>query len=86
METKEDWITAANALAMLKSTLGTYSAQMAICKRAHNGLILARAERFVRAGKAADKVEVPAQFWWAEGHQHQACRDFRIGRRPMFRP
>ena len=39
-----------------------------ICKRAHAGLIKARAKRLIRDDeRAADNVDLPAGFWWAEG-------------------
>jgi hypothetical protein len=38
-----------------------------ICKRAHAGLIKARAERFICDGRAADNIDIPVKFWWAEG-------------------
>jgi predicted nucleotide-binding protein len=38
-----------------------------ICKRAHAGLIKARAARFIRDERSTDNVDVPAEFWWTEG-------------------
>jgi predicted nucleotide-binding protein len=74
----EEWISAARAVTLLG--LGDYSSRMTICKRAHAGLIKARAERFIRGGQAADNVDIPAAFWWAEGHealeQNWASGDF----------
>jgi predicted nucleotide-binding protein len=63
--TDEEWISAASALSLLgiKYWLGTAT----ICKRAHAGLIRARAERFIQDGKVFDNVDVPPKFWWAEG-------------------
>jgi hypothetical protein len=42
-----EWVTAAEAVRLLKPVFGNsaYMAQKTICKRAHNGLIRARAER-----------------------------------------
>jgi hypothetical protein len=61
----EEWISAASAVALLgmKHLLGTRT----ICKRAYAGLIKARAARFIRDGESADNVDVPVEFWWAEG-------------------
>jgi len=42
---------------------------MAICKRAHSGMIRARAERWTFGGRVVDKPDLPAKFWWAEGHE-----------------
>ena len=65
MSEKEEWVSAASAIALLgmKHLLGTRT----ICKRAHAGLIKARAKRFIRDGRSADNVDIPAEFWWAEG-------------------
>jgi predicted nucleotide-binding protein len=61
----EEWISAASALSLLgmKYWLGTGT----ICKRAHAGLIQARAERFIHDDRVFDNVDIPAKFWWAEG-------------------
>lgn len=69
METKEEWIAAAEAARVLKPTFGTYDAQMTICKRAHSGMIRARAQRFIVDSITRDDCEIPKEFWWAEGHQ-----------------
>lgn len=66
-EDKEEWITAAGALALLKDTMPS-GAAFAICARANDGMIKARAERFMRGKQIFDDVEVPTEFWWAEGH------------------
>jgi len=63
-EDKEEWITAAGALALLKDTMPS-GANFAICARANDGMIRARAERFMRDKQISDDVEVPAEFWWA---------------------
>jgi len=60
----EEWISAASALSLLGMKwlgMGT------ICKRAHAGLIHARAERFIQGEKVFDNVDIPKKFWWAEG-------------------
>jgi len=63
---KEEWITAKAALTLL----GTWrhgNRMQTICKRAHAGLIKARARRFVRDSQVRDNVDIPIEFWWAEG-------------------
>jgi hypothetical protein len=57
---KEDWISAASAVALLgmEYFLGTRT----ICKRAHAGLIKARAERFISDGRSDDNIDVPVEF------------------------
>jgi hypothetical protein len=39
-------------------------ATFAICAPANDGLIRARAERFMLDKQISDDVEVPAEFWW----------------------
>jgi len=79
VENKEEWISAAAAVRLLtpdgKSEL---SAKMALCKRAHAGMVRSRAERFIVAGRARDNVELPPVFWWAEGHA-ALSQDWRTG-------
>lgn len=65
MSDREEWISAASAVALLR--MKHFSSTHTICKRAHVGLIKARAQRFVRDGQPTDNVDVPAEFWWAEG-------------------
>lgn len=79
----EDWIRAAEAAQLLKPMFKSeYIAQMTICKRAHNGLIRARAERFMVAKNKKESRDfgIPKDFWWAEGHgalhQNWAIGDF----------
>jgi hypothetical protein len=74
----EEWISAASAIALLG--MDNLPGARTICKRAHAGLIKARAERFIRDGRSADNVDVPVEFWWAEGgaalDQNWATGDF----------
>ena len=65
MPEKQEWISAASALALLG--MSPPFAARTICKRARVGLIKARAARFIRDGRTTDNVDVPDEFWWAEG-------------------
>jgi hypothetical protein len=67
LESKEEWVSAAEAIQLLRPIMREYVAQKTICTRAHSGLIRARAERFMIDSKVADDHEVPKDFWWAEG-------------------
>lgn len=68
VESKEEWITATEAVRLLKPIFNSdYGAQMTICRRAHAGLIRARAERFMVGDRSTDERDVPGGFWWAEG-------------------
>jgi hypothetical protein len=61
------WIPARDAYdAIAKEAHGeTY---IAICSRALEGLLQARARRFVTERGTFENAQVPAQFWWAKGH------------------
>jgi hypothetical protein len=80
LESKEEWIKAAEAVRLLKPAFGTYNARMTICKRAHSGMLRSRAQRLMVDGKKRDDFEIPKEFWWAEGHhaleQNWAAGDF----------
>jgi len=85
MESKEEWISAAAALALLKPVLGEYTAMLTIAERAHDGIVRSRAARFVlkdpdKKARAEQDFDMPAEFWWARGHsalkQNWASGDF----------
>ena len=42
---------------------------MAICERCHAGLIRSRAKLFHKHYEALHDVDLPREFWWAEGHE-----------------
>jgi hypothetical protein len=67
MQEREEWISAATALALLR--MNYVVATRTICKCAHVGLINARAARFIHSGQPSDNVDVPSEFWWAEGER-----------------
>jgi predicted nucleotide-binding protein len=59
-----EWMHADDALAFLG--MGHADAIDAICLRAHNGLIRAKAEQYIDGGgRRFDDVELPHQFWWS---------------------
>lgn len=66
---QDEWVRAAEAVAMLKPILTEYSARLRICERAHGGLIRARAEQFHHGPRVFHNHDMPMEFWWAEGHQ-----------------
>lgn len=80
VESKEEWITPSRALELLEFTLGYGAAMSAICARANDGMIRARADRYIEGERVADKAEVPKKFWWARGeaalHQNWKTGDF----------
>ena len=64
----EHWIAASNALAIVESVMGRFDAILAICARANSDLIKTRAGLVCVEGKRHENVELPAGFWWAQGH------------------
>lgn len=66
---QDEWVRAAEAVAMLKPILAARSARRRICERAHGGLIRARAEQFHYGQRIVHNHDIPKEFWWAEGHQ-----------------
>ncbi len=63
----EEWISAAEAIKLVSAAIGSYRARRAICSRAHDGLIEARAARLVLNDRSMDNANVSRQFWWAKG-------------------
>jgi hypothetical protein len=63
------WITAANALSIVAQQAGRYEAQLALCTRAHLGLVKTRATAFTIDGERRDPSAIPSGFWWAKGHE-----------------
>ena len=69
-ETADEWLPALEALNLAKQHMAPESARIAICTRAHQGLIRARARRLLLGKRPhLDNSTVPAMFWWAEGHE-----------------
>ena len=72
VESKEEWISAAAALALVKPALGEYTAMLTIAERANDNMIRSRAARFVlkhpdKKAQVEQDFDVPADFWWARG-------------------
>ena len=69
----EQWIDAATAVGIVITRSDDHAGMRALCARAHNGLVRARARLFVATeGKAERRIEnapVPKAFWWAGGHE-----------------
>lgn len=73
------WIPAATALALVAGPAkNTYEARGAICKRAHYGLFGAKCALFTFGTTRKDNADVPAGFWWADGHEALE-QDWKIG-------
>jgi hypothetical protein len=64
---QEEWISAAETIALARAAMGLVAAPRAICKRAHAGLVKARAQRLIIDSESRDNADLPSQIWWAEG-------------------
>ena len=57
VEVKNEWISAAKALALLKgSSLGEFSSKRTIANRAADGLMRSRAQRFIRENPGCPRI------------------------------
>lgn len=63
------WISASKVIQVFGKYKPEYELKMAICARAHQGLIKTQAKTLSVSGEARNVVEIPRQFWWAEGHE-----------------
>ena len=63
----DDWMSAADAVEVLKPVMGTAQAQRTICARANDGLIRTRANALYIDETRADTNEMPTEFWWDRG-------------------
>lgn len=66
---EDEWLTAADTMAQVGGAMGQHTAALTICGRAHDELVRTRAERFIKHQASFEHVELPSQFWWAEGHE-----------------
>jgi hypothetical protein len=64
-----EWVPAAEALRRVSQIMTEYQARHAIADRAHDGLVRARAVRFLKHRQTFDDVELPKEFWWAGAHE-----------------
>lgn len=62
-----EWISAAKAVELVSHANGPLVAAKAICKRAHAGLVEARAELLLWGSQRSESGPVPEAFWWAQG-------------------
>lgn len=75
----EEWISAADAVRLLRSSLTSdRAAEIAICQRAHSGLVRSRATYLLEDGKKFENHEIPQEFWWAEG-EYALTQNWAIG-------
>lgn len=66
----DEWLPALEALNLAKRHMAGDSARIAICTRAHLGLIRTRAKRLVMENQPPlSDFKIPIHFWWAEGRE-----------------
>lgn len=66
----EDWISAAATISLVRNATLSPMAHVALAKRAHAGLLRAHATlMIVNKTQRYPNCELPASFWWAEGHE-----------------
>jgi hypothetical protein len=66
---EKHWIPAATALAILEEVSGSTLARLALCSRAHHGLVATKAHLFTSDSERRPDAVLPTGFWWAEGHE-----------------
>jgi|GEM_PF-1388135 len=66
----DHWISAHAALALVATqTESKHLAQIAICTRAHLGVLRSKAAAITSGNDILQIREVPSKFWWAEGYE-----------------
>jgi hypothetical protein len=63
----EEWLTASETIRQVRTGTMSIFAHETIAKRAHAGLLRARAAMLKAGQKVERNVEIPWEFWWAEG-------------------
>src|SRR5688572_247721 len=63
------WVRCAEALQIISQSGSEYEARLAICARAHQGLLRSRAQLLTWNQEKRSETQVPEKFWWAEGHE-----------------
>jgi hypothetical protein len=76
----EDWLSAAETIQLVRQATGSEYSHIMIAKRAHAGLVRTWAQLVVADSRPSHDVEIPPDFWWAEGQaaltQNWAIGDF----------
>ena len=72
------WVPAAKALSVVAGLSGESAARLALCGRAHAGLVKTYARLFTQGDRSEEHTEIPSTFWWAGGHEALE-QDWRSG-------
>jgi len=64
------WVPASKALSLITRELGSdYGAMLALCRRAHAGLLRSQAQLYLTPDQRTEDAILPQEFWWAEGQE-----------------
>lgn len=65
----QDWLSASEAIRLVRNVVRCQTASITIATRAHAGLIRSRADLMIIDAESRADVDVPIKFWWADGHE-----------------
>jgi hypothetical protein len=63
------WIAADAARTLIINPPSEMAEMLALCARAHAGLVRTKARLLIVGGARSENVPIPDTFWWAEGHE-----------------
>lgn len=72
------WISAVTARSLIAAESSRHEAEIALCSRAHAGLLKTKARLFLRGSEPANTDLIPAAFWWPQGHA-ALVQDWSVG-------
>lgn len=64
----DDWLTASETRRLVREATMSRSSHIAICTRAHGGLIRAHADLMIIGSESRTDQLIHKEFWWAKGH------------------
>lgn len=69
MSVQQFWVPASKALSLIAREMGDYPAMLAMCERAHAGMLSSRAQLYIAPNQRLEQFPIPSEFWWARGHE-----------------
>src|SRR5690349_5004765 len=86
-EANMEWVSSKQLMIALGATPSDWLPQSeelskaadAVCRRAHDGLLRARAKAFFKNGEALGECDLPKEFWWREGDSYGFWARWGIG-------
>src|SRR5665213_3599316 len=64
----DEWLSAQETYRQIAAATWASGANEAIAKRAHAGLLRAKALMFIMGQRSQPDAQIPKEFWWAGGH------------------